>query len=534
MPVKTQHKPTEEQQAVIEAVASPASGSVMVDALAGCTKSTTAEMSAPGVKVPALGLAFNKKIAVELQSRMPSNFTIKTFNGLGHGVLARALPKVSRLQLEERKLGKLVGQVAKDHKVDLSGDQWEDLRSLVSGAMQAGIVPEDRGRPLSPDTKDCWADMADAKGILPESFDFLFDIAREVLSENNRLTESGIISFDDQVYYPTCIGGQYPQYPFIVVDEAQDLNPLNHRALALSTRPDGRLLILGDPKQAIYAFRGAHSKSMAEIRRLRPTWTDRPLNTTFRCPKVIVERQWDHAPKYKAWHTNAQGVVHRLKTKSLDEGVLNTLGQEQIGGWTWSQVMALLPAPTASLAVICRNNGPLFSLAFKLIRQGVGVHMLGRDIGKGLVVLSKKLAPEDATPRDTVAGKIDEWQQSECSLARANGKEEKIAGIVDKAECLVAVLEGGARDAGELRSMLERLFAREDGLVTLSSGHKAKGLEWDCVFHLDPWRIPSRQAKAALAAGDPGPIEQEQNLRYVIETRTKHTLILGNLSDFNT
>ena len=158
--------------------------------------------------------------------------------------------------------------------------------------------------------------------------------------------------------------------------------------------------------------------------------------------------------------------------------------------------------------------------------------MLGRDIGKGLVVLSKKLAPEDTSPRDWVAGRIDEWQQSECSLALANGKEEKVAGITDKAECLMAVLEGGARDAGELRSMLEKLFAREDGLVTLSSGHKSKGLEWVCVLHLDPWRIPSRQAKAALAAGDPAPMEQEQNLRYVIETRTKHTLILGNLGDF--
>lgn len=531
---KVKHAPTEEQQAVIDAVADTSCGSVMVDALAGCTKTTTLEMSAPKVKVVAMALAFNKKIATEMQSRLPANFTVKTFNGLGHGVLMRSLPKVTRLQLEERKLGKLVGQVARDRKVDLSGDQWEDLRTIVSAAMQEGIVPEDRGRPLTLDIRENWEDAADAKGVLPDSFDYLYELAREVLIENNRLTEAGIISFDDQVYYPTFIAGQYPQYPFLGVDEGQDLNKSNHRALELCTRPDGRLLVLGDPKQAIYAFRGAHSKSMGQIRLLRPKWADRPLNTTFRCPKIIVERQWDHAPFYKAWHTNAEGRVHRLRQRALDADEAEALDPTAAGGWKWQEVMDLLPAPTASLAVICRNNGPLLSLAFKLIRQGVGVHMLGRDIGKGLVTLSKKLAPEDGTPRDIIAGKIAEWQASECSLAIANDKEEKVAGIVDRAECLVAVLEGGARDAGELRSMLERLFAREQGLVTLTSGHRAKGLEWDCVFHLDPWRIPSKQAKAAAAAGDLGPMEQEQNLRYVVETRTKHTLILGSLGDMVT
>jgi hypothetical protein len=44
--------------------------------------------------------------------------------------------------------------------------------------------------------------------------------------------------------------------------------------------------------------------------------------------------------------------------------------------------------------------------------------------------------------------------------------------------------------------------------------------------HLDPWRIPSRYAKT------PAEIEQEHNLQYVLETRTKHTLILANVKDF--
>jgi hypothetical protein len=203
------------------------------------------------------------------------------------------------------------------------------------------------------------------------------------------------------------------------------------------------------------------------------------------------------------------------------------------GGWRFSDLQDLLPGPTAKMAVLCRNNAPLFGLAFKLLRQGIGVVMLGRDIGKGLTSLSNKLAPDDSTPRHIVAGKIVDWIESESSLARANGKEERVAGIQDRGECLLAVLGGAeVRDAGGLRQMLAKLFAREDGLVTLSSIHKSKGLEWDLVLHLDPWRIPSKWAKTAAAAGDTSQLEQECNLKYVAETRSRHTLVQASLDDF--
>ncbi len=513
--------PTDEQIAVVEAVAS--GDSVMVDALAGCTKSTTLELAAPKVKGPALGLAFNKKIQLHLQSRMPGNFEIKTFNGFGHGALMRAVkPKIV---LDDKKLGKLVSQIAKDRRVDLTSDQWDEMRKLVSKVMQAGITPGDRGKPLAPDTIDSWWDLADDLWIQRESFDFIYEMAREVWEAGIRQVEQdGIISFDDQVYYPTCISGNFPKYPKIFVDEAQDLSPLNHAMLAQSIRDDGQLTVVGDPKQAIYAFRGADSKSMNKIRRLRNSWTDRSLMTTFRCPKLVVDRQQFHAPGYKAWHTNTDGVVAELKP--------GTAGFSLMDGWNWKDIQKLLPHPNCTMMVLCRNNGPLLSLAFKLIRAQIGVVMIGRDIGKGLISLSKKLLPEDGTPRDICAGKVQDWIESETSLARANKHEEKIAGITDRGECLLAVIDSGCANAGELRQMLTRLFAREAGQVQLSSIHKAKGLEADFILHLDPWRIPSKFAIAAAKTGDYSQMEQENNLRYVAETRTKHTLVNASLGDF--
>jgi len=136
-------------------------------------------------------------------------------------------------------------------------------------------------------------------------------------------------------------------------------------------------------------------------------------------------------------------------------------------------------------------------------------------------------------PAAAIAARIQDWCERECALAQANGKEHKVDGIQDQAECLQAVLSGAeCRDAKDLRTQLEQLFAREQGVVTLSSIHKSKGLEWDLVLHLDPWRLPAKQAKKAAEMGDDRALKQEWNLKYVAETRTKKVLVEARMEDF--
>ena len=52
------------------------------------------------------------------------------------------------------------------------------------------------------------------------------------------------------------------------------------------------------------------------------------------------------------------------------------------------------------------------------------------------------------------------------------------------------------------------------------------------MLHLDPWRIPSKWAREAAREGDTAQLDQEWNLKYVAETRTKHTLLEANLKTF--
>ena len=117
----------------------------------------------------------------------------------------------------------------------------------------------------------------------------------------------GLISFDDQIYMSAMFHGVFPRFSVTMVDEAQDLSPLNH--IMIQKTAAGRIIAVGDAKQAIYAFRGADSNSMQNLRKLRKEWIDLPLATTFRCPTLIVNRQQDHAPGFTAFHTNPQGLV---------------------------------------------------------------------------------------------------------------------------------------------------------------------------------------------------------------------------------
>lgn len=519
-------KPTEEQEAIIRATRE-SRDSIMIQALAGAAKTTTLVMASREVKVPALALAFNKSIKEELGKRLPANFKTMTMNGLGFAAFLRANPSLT-VKLEDKKLGRLVTATLKDFKTEMDGEQWDLLRSLVSKAMGRGLLPAAFGEGLLPDSLEGWGEVGEELGIPPDDLEMYMELGREVLRKDIELAFAGQLSFDDQVYVSTLISGKFPLFPLMMIDEAQDLSELNHAMLAKCVRPDGRLIVCGDQLQSVYAFRGADHESMSKLRRLRPKWIDLPLTTTFRCPEVVVKRQLWHAPAFKAAPQAPKGAFFKLPNRVGE----SWLDQEEPQTWSWSDLTTLRPSPTAELAILCRNNAPLLSLAFKLLRERVPVRFLGREIGQGLIALSKKLAPDDATLRLDFAALLKEWEERETSLAVANGKEEKVDGIEDKAECLRAVLSyESVNTAGDLRRELKSLFSRDDG-VTLATIHKAKGLEWDMVVLLDPWRMPSKWAKAAAQKGDDRALRQENNLRYVAETRSKNVLVHASMSDF--
>lgn len=503
-------KPTPEQDTICSAYDQTKSN-LMIVAYAGCAKTTTLELLAKRVdpKIPTSMLAFNVSIKKELEKRVPETIKVMTVNGLGHRAWAGAIS--SGIRLEDRKIGTLVSQLLTEEGNN-SSDDWNAIRILVDSAMTSGLTPKDwpNARGLLPDTDEAWVALSEDIVVT----EYHIASARKVLDRSIRLSYEGTICFNDQIYMSACFGGAFPGFQLVMVDESQDLSPLNHVMLRKTAR--GRLIVVGDPKQAIYAFRGADSTSMEKIRLLRDDWIDLPLATTFRCPKAAVRRALSHAPGFKAFDTNAEGTITRLPVHDAESPKVT---------WSWNEIETLAKSGRGGprVAILCRNNAPLFAMAFKLIKQKRACVMLGRDIGKGLIALVKKILPLPNIGRVECMRLIKQWEQDQCDLATVNKQEAKINSIHDKAECLYAILENGEiANAAQLQNAIADLFETAYATITLATGHKAKGLEWDTVVHLDPWRCKARGEKES----------QEANIQYVIETRVKEHLVLASLEHF--
>ena len=489
---------TPEQEAIVGA-ARNTSDSLLINALAGAAKTTTLCLLAAKLPlVPTLSLAFNKRIADEMAKRLPSHIESRTMNAIGHRVWGAKLGK--RLVLEKDKMydicSDLMGKKTGAEKKAF-GDTFAGLLRATRLAKSAGYVP---------------AEYKSAGKTLVSAGEFLDRLALDLDFEpndeflHNLDTALGIsigqgfsgkIDFDDQIYLSTLFGGNYPKYPVVLVDEAQDLSPLNHETLQLVF--GGRLIAVGDPWQSIYGFRGAHQSSMGVLKD-RFSMKELSLNVSFRCPQEVVRKAWFRVPQMQWAPSAPAGTV------------------EALDAWTLSDI------PEGS-AIICRNNAPLFSLALRFIKSGRNVKIIGSEIGVALTKLLKKIGGDPLLPSEALASAIRDWEDRELQ----NARKSRHAGIHDRAACL-QVFAASGKNLEEAVAFAEHLFAGS-GTVQFLTGHKSKGGEWDTVFFLEPYLIPSKWAQVAAENGDSSQMEQELNLKYVITTRAKSALFYINLED---
>lgn len=471
--------PTPEQAAII-AAARETSDNLLVSALAGAAKTSTLVMIANALKsTPALCLAFNKKIAVEMTERLPGNVQSMTLNSIGHRTWGNAIGK--RLVVESRKsyniLREQVDALPRRDK-EYGYEILSDMLKLVSQAKLAGYCPPKiaQGKSLVAEVEDLFDE---------EPSNLQIDLLNRTLSAAIAQSYNGAIDFDDQVYMPVVFGGSFPQFPLVMVDEAQDLSALNHAMLRRLARK--RLIAVGDARQSIYGFRGAVSGGMAQLAQ-DFNMVELPLSVSFRCPREIVKFVRIHAPHMQWADWAADGKV------------------EYSNEWAAEDI-----PPDA--AIICRNNAPLFSCALALLKRGRGIKLVGSDLGPQLIKVLKKISQDTTMPRERVLTEIDKWEGERLRKAKPGGPT---AAVQDKADCL-RVFANFGETLGAAIAYAEKLFT-ENGTIQLMTGHKSKGLEFRVVYHLNSWLIPAKWAEGPEAQ------EQERNLSYVISTRAKETL----------
>ena len=462
---------------------------LLINALAGAAKTSTLRFLCKYMPlVPTLSLAFNKRIADEMSKVLPGHVRCATMNSIGHRVWGSAVGK--RLVLDTRKNFNLVKEgIDKLSRLEkqYAYEDFGEIMKTISRAKLNGYIPAGMPSGRSLLTADEFFGNLDEE---PEGW--FMELVNNALLASIKQAYSGLIDFDDQIYMPTLFGGSFPQHPRVLADEAQDFSRLNHVMLEKLVPKESWLCAVGDPWQSIYAFRGADSNSMSWLRD-RFSMHEMTLSVSFRCAQSIVRNAHSRVPhmRWPSWAV---------------EGEVTTLTE-----WDATSI-------PDNAAVICRNNAPLLSCALILLRAARGVHLVGTDLGPQLVKALKKLGTAEMEQQDVFAA-IDSWEQEKLRKARNAGV------VADKAECL-RVFAGFGPTLGAAIAYCEHLFASK-GPIQLLSGHKSKGLEWSVVYHLDPQRCPSPWAK------DGESLEQELNVKYVIETRAKEKLFFVRLEDFN-
>lgn len=457
-------------------------GNLVVRARAGTGKTTTImEGLTHAPERSILLAAFNKRIALELQQKLRNpNATAQTLHAVGFAMVRRYWTGV-------RIDGDRGARLARDVAGEDAPDAMVRLVAKLAG-LGKNMAPFGSERDLVPIAEefDCVPDE--------EWEDDGWDVDRVVELAGQAIAHAsdrdGTIDFDDMLFLPLVQRWCHGRYDLVCIDEAQDMNAAQIELARRVARPGGRIVVVGDDRQAIYGFRGADSGSIDRLKAELQA-AEMPLTVTYRCGRTIVDIARKMVPDYEAAPNNPPGEVL-------------TVGEQQM-------VRDAQPGDF----ILSRKNAPLVKLCLQFLKAGRPAKIEGKDIGAGLIAIVKKLK---ARSMPELLEKLERWVERQVARAeKTKNPQERIEMVHDQADTLRAVAEGLAGPM-ELEGRLHALFSDDHSgaKVVLSSVHKAKGLEADRVYVLED---TLKHKPGAPGAGE------EANIAYVAVTRAKRTLV---------
>lgn len=450
--------------------------------------------------------AFNKSIVTEFEKEYQwivdllqaegIRMTFGTLNRLGNqAVRANGWAKVSKYKTFN--ILETDGFFGKPFKKYMGSDDKKiaiAVNELVSKA-KLTLTGWD-GDKLRPTMEDM-ADLAMHFDV-ENATETAFELSIAALLESKTWKDNREIDFDDQNWLPIVNGWEIRQADLLLVDEAQDLN---RSKAEFAFKAGKQRILVGDRYQAIYGWAGADTASLDNCRdRLESTGgcDVLSLNETFRCPQNIVALCNDHVEDFEALEEAPEGIVDNMAATELQENLVS------------------------GDMVLCRVNAPLFSLAFRLLKEGVKVVMRGRDFAEALRNQIRGFW-KDGMDCGDVLSSIDDWYQKEFNkLAKRRNNEAALIALEDKHLCFIAFIDG-CDSLGDVEKRLEIFDDRSTEGILLTSIHRAKGLEANHVyFYQKDAPCPHPMATSDWA------VEQEYNLLYVARTRAKQHLTMVN------
>jgi DNA helicase-2/ATP-dependent DNA helicase PcrA len=518
---------------------------VLAGAGTGKTRAITHRIAygvSSGVFAPqrVLAVTFTARAAGEMRSRL---------RDLGvSGVQARTFHAAALRQLHyfwPQAIGGAAPEVL-PHKAGLVAEAASRLRLPVDRAAVRDLAAEVEWAKVSLLTPETYAAAARTAGRDPAGLDAT-SVARLLEGYEQAKVERGVIDFEDVLLVTAGVLQDNPQiaatvreqYRHFVVDEYQDVNPLQQRLLDLWLGGREELCVVGDAAQTIYSFTGASPQHLLGFARRYPQARVVKLVRDYRSTPQVVHL--------------ANGVLARAgglaRSARLELVAQRPPGPEpqftsysddvaEAAGVATAAAKLVADGTRASeIAVLYRTNAQSEPLEQALAEAGVPYVLRGgerffarREVRDAIVLLrgaarsADAAEPLGAVTRDALSSAG--WSvEPPAGTGAVRERWESLQALAALADELAA-----ARPAATLSDLVTELDDRAAAQhaptvegVTLASLHAAKGLEWDAVFlvGLTEGLLPISFAEGVTA------VEEERRLLYVGVTRAREHLALS-------
>lgn len=523
----------EDQRVVAEELRGPVC--VLAGAGTGKTRALTHRIAygvATGTYSPerVLALTFTNRAAGEMRTRLrqlgAGNVQAQTFHAsalrqLSHfwptvvgGMAPKIVESKSRPLTEvANKLGmKLDTATLRDLAAEV---EWRKVSNLTLRSYEQAAY----GRSLPGEMS-----VGDVTSVM-KAYEELKDERAQIDMEDVLLLTAGMIESEPQVAMEV-----RERYRFFVVDEYQDVSPLQHHLLSLWLGDRQDLCVVGDASQTIYSFTGATSEYLLNFGQTYDNASIVKLERNYRSSGPIVARanalMRDRPGALTLTAENPQGPEPTLTEH------LNDAAEARAVAASIAAEIAQGVAPE-NIAVLYRINVQALAIEQALADFGVSSVVHGATRFYDLPEVKQAImALRGASVSITGEPLFKSVSDVLRSIGWTQEPPEAIGAVRAKWEALnaIMVMADQAPEGTTFRAFTDELLARQAAkheptlhAVTLATVHSAKGLEWQSVYviGLSEGLFPISYAQ------DLASIAEERRLLYVAITRARHKLALS-------
>lgn len=541
-------KPSTYQQDILDFFLNNPQSNMLVNALAGSGKSTTACMLSEHSKTSDLYIAFNASVVEEFKKKIKNPKTkVMTMHSLAYSIMLYNVEQESKDSGEKPK-----GFGSQRSKRTVSLDNFKPHKILDEEITKRyGRYIEFAKRVFLKDNyvnlynlcRLTLTDMSsnkDVSRLIDDHVLFLYygdegysapDISEitstlKILDTKSRqqFETQGVIDFTDMLWitfnklkYDNWEVPYWALYTNIYCDEVQDFSNIQLNFLKFIKRTKGRYVFIGDFHQAIYNFAGANAQAFNQIPKMFAPVETFDLPICYRCAKSHLSR------------VNREYGIPILPCDDAPMGFVKTIDKNKISEYAKAGDM-----------VISRKNKWIAEVVLDLARNGTPIFIEDKDMVAAIKrqILSSKCTSVGALKKflqkvisnynkklfEIVSKNVREGGHEEEHLEAVTETNSKI----DNTSFLLEILEGylehhaSSDSVSKFSNFIDKLLntTPSPNCVRLCSIHKAKGLEATNVFVLNEAKInyDFRNSKEQNI--------QEKNLSYIATTRAKEGLYL--------